>query len=225
MDSTQTTGGDDMTDMNQHTQSMQSTQAPAAEQGRGGRRHFLGKGVKAAPFFITLASQPALGDTCFTPSRALSKNTSLSQQGKDGECTGAQSAGNYAAQQTTSNGNAYSWPASVPPTTPLHPTFYMGSIEGLTKFTKFENLQVVSKTFGEALQVNGSAQVHFHLIGAYLNAMGGNGAVIPPHVMTPAGLLAIWKEFATKGYYEPTAGVQWYGADIVFYLKDNGMVG
>lgn len=212
-----------MIDTDKHTQ---SAAAPAAEQDSGGRRHFLGKGAKAAPFFVTLASQPALGATCFTPSRALSKNTSLSQKGKDGVCKGAESPGNYAAQQTSSSSRgAYHWPASPQPTTPLHPTFYMGSREGVTKFTKIENIQEISQTFGEALNVNASGQVHFHLIAAYLNALGGNGAVIPAHVMTPAGILAIWQEYATKGYYEPSAGIKWYDEDIVEYLLSNGIVG
>jgi len=215
-----------MTDIDKH---IQSAQAPATGQG-GERRHFLGKGVKAAPFLITLASQPALGQTCFTPSRALSKNTSLSQQGKDGICTNAESPGNYAAQQTTIKSskakinNAYSWPASVPPSTPLHPTFFKGNIVGVTKFTKIEGFKEVSQTLGEALNVNASGQVHFHLIAAYLNCLGGNGAVIPAHVMTPAGILAIWQEYALRGYYEPTAGVKWDAGQIVDYLKFNGIV-
>lgn len=188
------------------------------------RRRFLGKGIKAAPFVITLASQPALGATCFTPSRSLSKNTSISQQGKDGECINAESPGNYKAQQNP-QAQAYHWPASPLPTDPLHPTFLMGNSEGVTKFTKTENNNLVSKTFGEALKVNAPGQVHFHLIGAYLNVQGGNGAVIPAHVMTPAGILEIWQEFATKGFYEPMAGVKWYAEDIVLYLKENGIVG
>ena len=53
-----------------------------------GRRRFLGASTAAAPALLTLASQPALGVTCFTPSRNLSKNTSVSQQGKNGDCTG-----------------------------------------------------------------------------------------------------------------------------------------
>lgn len=210
-----------MIDTNKHEQGAEGT---AVEQS-GGRRHFLGQGAAATPFFITLANQPALGATCFTPSRALSKNTSLSQQGKDGICVGAESPGNYAAQQTTSKG-AYHWPASVSPSTPFHPTFIMGSTEGVTKFTKItKNRRIVSQTFGEALNVNAPGQVHFHLIAAYLNTMGGNGAVIPAHVMTPTGVLAIWSEYAKKGFYEPSAGVKWYADEIIDYLKSNGIVG
>lgn len=186
------------------------------------RRRFLGAGAAATPFLLTLVSQPALGVTCFTPSRSLSRNTSLSQQGKDAECTGAESPGNYKSQQSA--GSAYHWPAAVPPTTLMHPLFYMGGVQGVTKFTKTVNNQEVSKTLGEALQDHAAGQVHFHLIAAYLNKMGGNGAVIPDKVLTAQGILSMWQEYATKGYYEPMAGIKWYATEIVTYLTSNGIV-
>ncbi len=67
-------------------------------------------------------------------------------------------------------------------------------------------------------------KVAFHLIGAYLNCCGGNGAVIPSNVMTPSRVLEIWTEWRTKGYFNPTAGVKWYAADIKNYLISNGIV-
>ncbi len=188
-----------------------------------GRRRFLGTGVKATPFVLTLASQPALGVTCFTPSRSLSKNTSLSQAAKNGNCTGAESPGNYAAQQDAA-GNAYHWPSSVKPTDPFHPFFEMGNSDGVTKFTKVVKNKTVSMTLGEALMVNAPGQVHFHIIAAYLNKLGGNGAVIPDVVITVGVIQTIWKEYATLGYYAPVAGVKWFAADIVNYLISNGIV-
>lgn len=199
------------------------------EAGRG-RRRFLGKGAAAAPFVLTLASQPALGVTCYTPSRSLSKNTSISQQGKDGQCLNAESPGNYKAQQN-SNGpsNSYHWPAAVPPSTPFHPLFVQ--IGGGNSATSFEKNVggggTRSMTLGEVL-TDGAGQdfqkVAKHLIGAYLNTMGGNSAIIPAHVMTPQGILSIWSSYATHGYYEVSAGVQWDGPQIKAYLKSNGIV-
>lgn len=183
------------------------------------RRRFLGKGIKAAPFVITLVSQPALGTTCFTPSRSLSKNTSISQQGKNGECTGAESPGNYMTQQTP--GAAYHWPASVPPSTPFHPLF------AGTRFNVTNGSVTTSMTLGGVLSTGPQQdpdKVAFHLIGAYLNVKGGNGAVIPSNVMTAQGILDIWAEFTTKGYYEPMAGVKWYAEGIKKYLIENGIV-
>ena len=183
------------------------------------RRRFLGAGAAATPFLLTMVSQPALGMTCFTPSRSLSRNTSISQQGKYGECTNAESPGNYKAQQA-SRANAYHWPKDVPPSTPMHPLFAMGPTEGLSRFTKDGR----SMTLGEALWVNTSEQVHFHLIGAYLNKMGGNGAVIPDNVITAQDILDMWRDWALNGRYEPMAGVTWSGSHIVAYLKSNGIV-
>ncbi len=188
------------------------------------RRRFLGAGAAATPFLLTMVSQPALGVTCFTPSRSLSRNTSISQQGKYGECTNAESPGNYKAQQD-SGANAYHWPRDVPPSTPMHPLFYEGSTPGVSKFTiQQSNGAWRSMTLGEALGVNTAGQVHFHLIGAYLNKKGGNGAVIPDNVMTVQDILDMWQEWASKGYYEPMASVKWYDEDIVLYLKRNGIV-
>ncbi len=200
-----------------------SSANPEVEDSSRARRRFLGKGAAAAPFLITLASQPALGATCFTPSRSLSKNTSVSQQGKDGECTGAASYQAYQADQTPGQ-SGFRWPASAQPTAPLHPTFAEGNSEGVTKFTKQVGGQVVSQTFGEALSVNGGGQVHRYLIAAYLNKLGGNGATISDKAITVTGILTMWQEYATKGYYEPFAGVKWYGAEINGYLVSNGIV-
>lgn len=209
-----------MTNQDQEIKTAQEAMVPKS----GGRRRFLGAGSAAAPFILTMVSQPALGVTCFTPSRSLSRNTSISQQGNYGECTNAESPGNYKAQQTSGT-SAYHWPASVPPSTLFHPLFHMGTVPGVTKFTKVVNGQEVSMTLGEALNVNAAGQVHFHLIGAYLNKKGGNGAVIPDSAITDTGILIMWQEYATKGYYEPVAGVKWYADEIVNYLKTNGIVG
>ena len=106
----------------------------------------------------------------------------------------------------------------------MHPLFHMGNNEGVTKFTKTQNNQIVSKTLGEALNVNAGGQVHFHIIGAYLNKMGGNGAIIPDNVMTAQDIRDMWQEYATKGFFEPMAGFKWFEAEIVDYLKSNGLV-
>lgn len=213
----------------------QRPEQPSAEpQPSRSRRRFLGAGAVVPPTLLTLASQPALGVTCFTPSRSLSRNTSVSQQGKNGECTGAESPGNYKAQQNAGD-QAYHWPTSFPPSTPFH-TVFSGS--------RYK-VNGVSLTLGQVLQLSPSTtpadpgKVAFHLIGAFLNVNGGNGAVIPPHIIDSTVIKAIWTEWDTKGYYEPMAGVRWYadytqvGATITVaapfggitgYLKSNGIV-
>jgi len=191
--------------------------------GRKDRRRFLGAGAAATPFLMTMVSQPALGVTCFTPSRSLSKNTSISQQGKDGECTGAESPGNYKAH-TDATDHAYHWPASVSPDTPFHDIFAKGSKPDITKFMKSVNRVRISKTLAEALAINAPMQVHFHIIGAYLNKKGGNGAVIPDNVITEGGIIEMWRQYALNDYYVPMANEKWDGAQIVTYLKENGIV-
>ena len=106
----------------------------------------------------------------------------------------------------------------------MHPLFAMGNSQGVTLFTKVVNSQTVSMTLGEALNVNGAGQVHFHIIGAYLNKMGGNGAVIPDNVLTAQDIRDMWAEYAAKGYYEPFAGTKWYAGEIITYLQTNGIV-
>ncbi|MCL2876587.1 MAG: hypothetical protein FWF12_09945 [Betaproteobacteria bacterium] len=211
---------DDMTDQDTHPDCKQE----CANRDGNDRRRFLGAGAAATPFLLTLVSQPALGITCFTPSRSLSRNTSVSQEGKYGECLRAESPGNYKSQQQPGQG-AYHWPAAVPPSTLMHPLFVEGSEYLKTQFIKKEGNRWVSMTLGEALAVNAAGQVHFHLIGAYLNKMGGNGAVIPDSVLTAQDVLVMWQEYARRGYYEPMAGIRWYAEDIVNYLKSNGIVG
>jgi len=52
-----------------------------------------------------------------------------------------------------------------------------------------------------------------HIVSALLNAQAGLTPGLP--VGTVKGM---WSEYVTKGYFEPTAGVQWNAQDIVTYL-------
>lgn len=197
----------------------------SADGKRHDRRRFLGAGAAAAPFLLTLVSQPALGTTCFTPSRSLSRNTSVSQQGNYGECLNAQSLASYAALPQTVASMGGAWPDALPPDTsmnlqfsPLPAQFFKQVNEGGTMVSK-------AMTLGEALQVPGADQAYFYLIAAYLNKMGGGGASIPDAVLTASDIRGIWQEYAMQGYYEPMAGIQWSASDIVNYLISNGVVG
>ncbi|MDR2186430.1 MAG: hypothetical protein LBE62_00080 [Azonexus sp.] len=206
-----------MTEQNTHADSKQNN----ADGKSRGRRRFLGAGAATTPFLLTLVSQPALGVACFTPSRSLSKNTSLSQQDKYGNCLNAKSPSSYAAQASTGDG----WP--VPPTTLMHPTFYQGGVLLKTYFAKptGPNGELTSMTLGEAIQETSQGQVHAYLIAAYLNKRGGGGAVIPDNVLTETDILGMWQEYVTKGFFEPMAGINWYADDIINYLQTNGIVG
>lgn len=193
-----------------------STETADARLNSGGRRRFLGAGSAAVPAVLTLLAQPALGMTCFTPSRSLSRNTSVSQAGEYGECRG-QSPGNY-SQQIEPGRPAYTWPIS--PDTRFHPIFIVGSRTG----TQFVGSDGKSLTMLQVLNLSGKedpGKVAFHLIGAYLNVKAN---LVSPAAMDESRVLQMWVEWATRGYFEPVAGVRWYAIEIVDYLKSNGIV-
>lgn len=60
------------------------------------------------------------------------------------------------------------------------------------------------------------SNVAMHAVATVLNIANN---WMPPEVMTMTTILGIWQSYITLGHYEPTAGVKWYGADIVAYLK------
>ena len=210
--------------MNEATNSPEST--PASTPGIGlsvapSRRRFLGTGAVVTPAILTLASQPALGATCFTPSRSLSKNTSASQVGKDGICLNAESPGNY-KQQSVPNTSPYHWPDSAPPSTKFH-TIFSGSIYGDRSL-----LDVLSDTIDPKtkLPMSDPEKVAKHLIAAFLNIRGGGGASIASNVLTEQGVKNIWTAWLASGRtsYPVSAGITWSGKQLVDYLISNGIV-
>lgn len=178
------------------------------------RRRFLGAGAVVTPAILTLASQPALGVTCFTPSRSLSKNTSTSQVGKDGVCLNAESPGNYQSQSTAGT-PPYHWPQSTPPNTKFHSVF-SGNIYGKSSLLDVLNLG----------PQNDPSKVAFHLIAALLNIRGGNGATIASNVLNEQGVKNMWTAWLGTGRttYPVMAGVNWSGTQLVNYLISNGIV-
>lgn len=53
-----------------------------------------------------------------------------------------------------------------------------------------------------------------HIVAALLNAKAG----LTDDVLDETAVIGMWTEWAANGYYEPTAGVKWYAADIVRYI-------
>lgn len=195
--------------MNDHLETATQPQAPATK--ASGRRRFLGAGGSAIPVVLTLASSPALatGVSCMSPSRSMSKHLSANLRPDHGFCNG-QSPGNYGARTTP--GSGYSWPAYPLPSTPFHTVFNSGN-----RFS--------TRTLAEVLVLNDNtldpANVAKHLIGAYLNIVRG---LIPANVLTTTAVLAIYASWTSTLSYTPFAGATpWSGADIVNYLKNNGI--
>lgn len=198
---------------------------PQSDSNTESRRHAIKIGL-ITPIILSLKSQTALaGGTCFTPSRSVSKNTSLTQKKFIGTCNGV-SPGNYKTQWS---GPACHWPIST--CTLFHQYFAKGlygtfmtsnkTATGCSKIFSCNSLHPRSMTMLEILNLNGNQdpyKVAFHVIGAYLNILNG---YISNKALTVNALQTIWHDYATNGYYEPTAGVKWYGGDIVTYLQNN----
>lgn len=208
------------------------------------RRRFLGTGTVVAPALLTLASQPALGATCFTPSRNLSKNTSVSQQGKYGDCTG---------RGVASYAGGSGWPVAT--TTAFHPLFagdffYVKSnsgnnTNGLRCCTLLEILNLNAATLAPpsglvwstsagtarsafvaatSTSAAGTITLAKHIVAAYLNCIASQ---VPSTVLAAIGThpscTAIWQDFIGDGSYEVMAGVTWTATQIVDYLTSSGI--
>jgi len=61
---------------------------------------------------------------------------------------------------------------------------------------------------------SGLSDVGRYMVAALLNARSGRTPVLDE-----TGVRTMWNDLVNHGYFEPTAGVQWTGAEIVAYLK------
>jgi hypothetical protein len=177
-----------------------------------GRRRLVQSGIGAAPLLMTLVSRPVLGQvTCQTTSAALSMPTSHAH-GQLPVCSGGSPS--FWSQ------NLDKWPAGYYPTSTEAGTLTLSAATGSTlsqQATLFAPPFLPSPyapdtTLLTVLQNPGDA-VAQHLAAALLNVASG---WVP--VLNEAMLQTIWLEYTSKGYFEPTAGVQWYSAEIVSYL-------
>lgn len=220
----------------------QGRKAPSPPPSRG-RRRFLGAGTSAVPALVTLASTPALGATCFTPSRNLSQNTSLSQAAFVGTCTGT---------SVTSYKAGTGWP--IANNTRFH-TVFTGDVfwvknnasgsSGLRSCTLLEVLNLDTTTlappagkvwstsagvyrssFVPVTGTTGSETITVakHLVAAYLNCSAG---LVPNNVLKASGTVPsctdIWADFIADGKYEVMASVLWLPSGIVDYFISNGI--
>jgi hypothetical protein len=186
-----------------------------AHQFNSSRRKFAQAGLGVSAFF-TLTSRPVLAEVgiCKSPSGFASGN--LSQHGNPVVCSGRtpgywQTQLDWPAPYVTGTcaspgpGTCSSWNSDG---TAFHPLF--GG-------TQYKNSDGTSKTLMQVLWLNGNgdpSQLGAHIVAALLNA---KKEWTP--VLNESQVIGIWNEYVTKGYFEPTAGVQWDAAKIVSYLK------
>ena len=186
------------------------------------RRRFAKSGLVASGVLLTLASRPVLGGwACQSPSGFISGN--VSSHGTPPTCIG-RTPGYWG----TNTEDKHLWPS--PYTTgkcntdksqdsgswsTTSATMFKNSTLGFhcigygAGYLKYSMMQVI------LLGGNGDPyQIGAHSVAALLNARMGWTPVL-----TEAQVRNMFNEYASKGYFEPTAGVKWYPADIVAYLK------
>lgn len=226
--------------MDKNPDHLQPDQSAASEQQAGvndSRRRFTQAGIGVSAIF-TLASRPVLAGQCFTPSAAVSGN--LSTHGTPPSCSGLSpgfwkehptawvggiSPGTFtnvngSTIKNQSNSQSINGVQNWSGGTPFHPYF------GGQRFMINVNNTSASLSMMQVLQLNngnGSNPAGYptdpdnlgaHIVAALLNALSNYTPVL-----TPTQVVGMWNEWATKGYFEPTVGVQWNSAQIVAYIK------
>jgi hypothetical protein len=205
-----------------------ATQPAAVDQSR---RKLAGAALGVSAI-LTLASRPVLAGQCVTPSAACSGN--LSQHGTPTTCSG-KSPG-YWKQHPEQ------WPTPYTPGgcsnqcnkcekwsggTSFHPIFKLISNGKCNSFNAdFDSNPISAPTSLSMMQVmmmnDGSNpwglsdpdNLGMHIVAALLNAKKG----LTP-ILSESDVINMWNEWATKGYFEPTASVHWSSAQIVQYIQ------
>lgn len=208
------------------------TAAPEQDAINQSRRKLTGAALGASAIF-TLASRPVLAGQCMTPSAAVSGN--LSQHGTPITCSG-RTPGYWKTHYAPG-----SWPSPYLPGgcnggqnmcnkvqnwsggTLFHPLFsgtqFMANLDGNpgTPNTSLSMMQVMMLNDGSnPWGLTDPDNLGAHIVAALLNA-----SVVPSltPVLSAADVINMWNEWVSKGYFEPTANVQWNSAQIVDYLK------
>lgn len=194
--------------------------APLSASGNA-RRRFTRAGLGASGVLMTLASQPGMAATvCASPSGSLSNGLQSSHRPDNPLTCGGNSPGFYA-------NNLSGWPSNPAPARKFKDIFTVNASQAM----------LGELTLAEVFKTNGNKHggkggkgpfksedldphnVASHVLAAYLNIQSKRSTVL-----TETQLRAIWHEYQFNGggkvgYYSPTAGVKWYGDDIVAYLK------
>lgn len=160
------------------------------------RRRFASAGTSGV--LLTLASTPGMAATlCATPSGSLSGGLA-SAHGTPPSCSGV-SPGYWKMHPEA-------WPTAGTLTTDLY-----GNLLKSCTGTAYQTVTMM--TILEH-QTYDDCNIGMHMAATYLNIKSHR-----MNVLDITKLRAIWYAYRSKGYYAPTAGVKWYAADIVSYLR------
>ena len=160
-----------------------------------GRRRLLRGGLGAAPIIATLASGPVSAGLCTT-----------------GSAYGSLHPSGRRTSLTCSGLSPSSWTAMAPGQWPISAsTLFSGCFSpALADATcKLKTVVDPSKPYDP---------VACHCVAALLNA-STSPPLTPASILSAAYVKAVWSSYASKGYFEPTAGIQWNGGQIVDWIK------
>lgn len=212
-----------------HTGSTQPVELQSNAPASPARRRLTSAGLGVSAIF-TLASRPVLAAQCTSPSAAASGN--LSQHGTPLVCIGRtpgywknpQGRGNGKfwpseyEQGTCTGGGCSSSPENWTGGTPFHTIFGGSNFKVGDKSLSLNQVMVMNDK--DYLGVIDHDNLGAHIVAALLNAASGKTA----GVLSENAVIGMWNDWVNhggypKGYYEPTAGVEWHSAQIVAYLK------
>lgn len=176
-----------------------------------GRRRFGKAGVgTSVGVILTLTSQPGMARLmCVSPSAEQSGNTSHAHK-LQVACVG-RSPGFW-------KNHAEAWPSAGTSTDAMFSAIFTTGTYRTTLLSPYSCMEVLDpkdiKQKGVPVVDADPDNVAMHIVATLLNVRSGRISFLTENQVT-----GIWNSYATKGYYEPTAGVKWYGDKIVEYLK------
>jgi hypothetical protein len=159
-----------------------------------GRRQMLRGGFGVTPVILTLTSGPVSAGLCTTASAFGSLHPS--GQRPSITCGGH----SPSVWNTTPGGH---WPI-IPST--LFQAYFAPALTGINVSLK----DVIDPSKGYDL-------VAQNCVAALLNA-STNPPLTPATILGVGYVKAIWSSYATKRFFEPTAGIQWYSDKIVAWI-------
>lgn len=176
----------------------------------GSRRALLKAGFATAPLAVITRPAQATEYLCRAPSAWGSLHKS--GPGKQYQTCSGRTPGYWKQQQHFNQ-----WPIPYVPVTQPPLGYPASSFHGVG-FSGNPNMFFGTMTLLDVLGEGGNAGHHValgrHIVAALLNAASGKTPVL-----TVSMVLNIWNEYVTRGYFEPTAGVQWDAGQIVKYLE------
>jgi hypothetical protein len=168
------------------------------------RRRFAKAGLGASGVIMTLVSQPGMATNVCRPPSGFLSGTWASHNPKAGTCAGR------SPDYWKNHKDQWKRQCRTDGSTLFRSIFSCaGRASGLQPYMLFD---VVDPT----KVANGADKdnVGMHIVAALLNARSNKVSVLPE-----TRVREIWDEYASTGYYTPSAGEKkWNGAEIVRYL-------